>query len=196
MENSSKMVLLLYVLAYAETVGDKVLVFSQSLKTLNYVERILAHEDWMLHVPSLKEKFPDKRLGGMKRDVDYVRIDGDTKSGDRGDLVDKFNDSTEQSARVFLISSKAGGIGINLVSIRYSFLSTLLTQAALTHASLQPTANRVVLLDTHFNPTVDMQCIFRVYRYGQEKEVFVYRFLTEGTMEEKIYARSVVRCEL
>jgi len=52
-------------------------------------------------------------------------------------------------------------------------------------------ANRVVLIDTHFNPTVMTQALARCYRYGQEKPVYVYRFLTEGTGEEKIYSRSV-----
>jgi CW-type Zinc Finger len=56
---------------------------------------------------------------------------------------------------------------------------------------LQTSANRVVVLDQHFNPTVVLQAISRVYRYGQKKPVFVYTMLTQGTMEEKVYGRCV-----
>jgi SNF2 family DNA or RNA helicase len=56
---------------------------------------------------------------------------------------------------------------------------------------VQTPASRVVLIDTHFNPTVSTQSIFRAYRYGQNKPVFVYRLLTEGTMEERVYGRCV-----
>jgi hypothetical protein len=69
---------------------------------------------------------------------------------------------------VFLISTRSGGIGVNLVA-----------------------ANRVVLMDGHFNPTHDVQAICRCYRYGQESDVSVYRLLCEGTLEEKIFKRTV-----
>lgn len=195
-ENSSKMVALLHILAYSDKIGDKVLVFSQSLKTLDYVEHVLQLDNWKEHVTSLAAHFPEQKLGGWKAGTDFVRIDGTTASGRfhsvafqiffhiffqltfafsvdpnpkgaRGNIVDQFQDQAG-SAKVFLIASIAGGIGINL-----------------------HTANRVVLLDTHFNPSVAAQCLFRAYRYGQDKEVFCYRLLTEGTMEEKVYARSV-----
>jgi CW-type Zinc Finger len=55
----------------------------------------------------------------------------------------------------------------------------------------QTSANRVIILDQHFNPTVALQAISRVYRYGQTKPVFVYTMLTQGTMEEKVYGRCV-----
>lgn len=56
---------------------------------------------------------------------------------------------------------------------------------------MKHSANRVVLVDSHFNPAVTNQCVFRAYRYGQKKEVYCYRLLTEGTVEEKVYGRSV-----
>lgn len=116
-ESGYKVVLLLHILAYAELLGEKVLVFSQCLKTLDYIERVLGQEDWKKHVPSLCH-FSDLTLGGWKKSQEYLRIDGDTKSAERGELVDTFNqdDVNKESARVFLISSLAGGIGINLVS--------------------------------------------------------------------------------
>ena len=57
--------------------------------------------------------------------------------------------------------------------------------------SISVAANRVVLFDNHFNPTILTQALYRSYRYGQTKPVFAYRFMTEGSVEEKIYSRSV-----
>lgn len=97
---------------------------------------------------------------------DFLRIDGSVDSGRRGDLVDDFNCSEDTKA--FLISSLAGGIGINLCS-----------------------AAVVVMMDNHFNPSVSSQCISRAHRLGQKKPVYCFRLSMEGTMEAKIYARCV-----
>jgi ERCC4-related helicase len=168
-ENGFKIVLLLHILTISERLGDKVLVFSQCLKTLDFIEEVLARANWSEHVSSLASSFPGKQMGSWKKGTDYLRIDGDINSAERGGLVDQFNNGEKNGdIRAFLISSKAGGMGINL-----------------------PAANRVVLFDSHFNPTVTTQAVFRAYRYGQEKDVFVYRLLTEGSIEEKVYSRSV-----
>jgi hypothetical protein len=167
-ENGFKIVLLLHILVISERLGDKVLVFSQCLKTLDFIEEVLARANWSEHVSSLASSFPGKQMGSWKKGTDYLRIDGDINSAERGGLVDQFNGEKNGDIRAFLISSKAGGMGINL-----------------------PAANRVVLFDSHFNPTVTTQAVFRAYRYGQEKNVFVYRLLTEGSIEEKVYSRSV-----
>lgn len=101
---------------------------------------------------------------------DYYRIDGSTSKNVRQALIKNFNDPCNKRARVFLISAKAGGQGINLFG-----------------------ANRVIILDTSWNPSLDQQNIFRVFRLGQQKKCYVYRLLSMGTMEEKVYSRSVTK---
>ncbi|GKY91080.1 hypothetical protein MPSEU_000080800 [Mayamaea pseudoterrestris] len=169
-----KMILLLHILVASVKQNDKILIFSESLQTLDYVERMLALKDWCEHVPTLASSDTADPIGGWKRDQDYLRIDGSTNSEDRGCLVDRFNstlyEGVANSVKAFLISTMAGGVGINLTA-----------------------ANRVVLLDSHFNPSVTTQALFRSYRYGQVKPVYVYRLLTEGSIEQKIYNRSVVK---
>lgn len=86
--------------------------------------------------------------------LDYYRLDGKTSKGLRHALIQKFNDPNNHRVKCFLISAKAGGQGINLVG-----------------------ANRVVLLDTSWNPSNDQQNIFRVFRLGQQKKCYIYRLL-------------------
>jgi transcriptional regulator ATRX len=116
-EKGYKVVLLLHILAYAEKLDEKVLVFSQCMKTLNYLEEVfgLSRNDLKVEVPSLTEYFPDHKLGAWRKNKEYLRIDGDVNSSERGILVDHFNRAGSDTMRAFLISVKAGGIGINLV---------------------------------------------------------------------------------
>merc|ERR1719305_2248320 len=84
---------------------------------------------------------------------------------ERQRLVEKF-ESCKDRARLFLLSTKAGNVGINLVS-----------------------ANRVVLFDTSWNPAQDRQALFRCFRFGQDKHVYIYRLVAEG-FEKRVPARA------
>ncbi|EPQ58080.1 hypothetical protein GLOTRDRAFT_36023 [Gloeophyllum trabeum ATCC 11539] len=95
----------------------------------------------------------------------YFRLDGTMSITKRQKLVDQFNDP-EGKEFIFLLSSKAGGCGINLIG-----------------------ANRLILFDPDWNPAADQQALARVWRDGQKKECFVYRFISTGTIEEKIFQR-------
>ncbi|KAH1037493.1 hypothetical protein GLYMA_20G227200v4 [Glycine max] len=158
-DHSGKMVLLMEILTMSSDVGDKVLVFSQSIPTLDLIELYLS-------------RIPRRGKQGKfwKKGKDWYRLDGRTESSERQKLVERFNEPLNKRVKCTLISTRAGSLGINL------------------HA-----ANRVVIVDGSWNPTYDLQAIYRSWRYGQKKPVFAYRLLAHGTMEEKIYKRQVTK---
>ena len=183
---SPKFIILAHILAKANELREKTLVYSKCLKTLNLMCKFLESRDWRRQIGSLTGK-----LGGWKKNEDYLRIDGSTESGKRGALVDTFNKN--DSVRVFLISSIAGGIGINLVSPDRRHIYSVFGLGGASHSFTFPqtSATRVVIMDNHFNPTVSEQCVSRAHRYGQEKPVHCYRLAIEGTLETKVYKRSM-----
>uniref|UniRef100_A0AAR2IVW1 RAD54 like 2 n=1 Tax=Pygocentrus nattereri TaxID=42514 RepID=A0AAR2IVW1_PYGNA len=161
LENSAKMVLLFHIIDESVRKGDKVLVFSQSLSTLTVIEEFLA-----------KRPMPDQSGSGLKhtwvRNVNYYRLDGSTSASERERLINQFNDPTNSSAWVFLLSTRAGCLGVNLIG-----------------------ANRVVVFDASWNPCHDAQAVCRVYRYGQRKQCHIYRLVCDFTLEKKIYDRQI-----
>ncbi|KAL5788356.1 hypothetical protein ACOSP7_005305 [Xanthoceras sorbifolium] len=102
-----------------------------------------------------------------ERRYPYLRLDGTTSISKRQKLVNCFNDLSKDEF-VFLLSSKAGGCGLNLIG-----------------------GNRLVLFDPDWNPANDKQAAARVWRDGQKKRVYIYRFLSTGTIEEKVYQRQM-----
>ncbi|GFR28480.1 transcriptional regulator ATRX [Trichonephila clavata] len=169
-EISGKIILLADILKECEAIGDKVIVFSQSLLTFDLLEDLLSFLD--RQPVSEEDKQRDVR-NSWSKNVDYFRMDGTTSAEFRKQYIDHFNDPANDRARLFLVSTKAGGLGTNLVG-----------------------ANRVIMLDASWNPSHDVQAIFRVYRFGQNKPVYIYRLLAQGTMEEKIYDRQVTKLSL
>lgn len=102
-----KIFLLLQILANAIAVGDKVVVFSQCLRTLDFIEEVLESTDWDRFCKG-HERSPG--LGSWKKGVDYLRIDGSVNSSERGDLVSSFHEELG-GIKAFLLSIEAGGIG-------------------------------------------------------------------------------------
>ncbi|OJD13709.1 hypothetical protein AJ78_05866 [Emergomyces pasteurianus Ep9510] len=140
---SGKMMVLDRMLArIRQDTNDKIVLISNYTQTLDLFERLC-----------------------RTRQYGSLRLDGTMNVTKRQKLVDRFNDPNGEEF-VFLLSSKAGGCGINLIG-----------------------ANRLVLFDPDWNPAADQQALARVWRDGQKKDCFVYRFIATGTIEEKIFQR-------
>lgn len=103
-------------------------------------------------------------LGGFT----YLRMDGTTPIKDRQPMVNNFNENP--GIDIFLLTTKVGGLGVNLTG-----------------------ANRVIIFDPDWNPSTDVQARERAWRLGQKKEVTIYRLMTAGTIEEKIYHRQIFK---
>jgi SWI/SNF-related matrix-associated actin-dependent regulator 1 of chromatin subfamily A len=128
--------------------GDRVLIFSQFSLVLDILESVL-----------------NSSL------ISFTRIDGSTKIDERQTLIDTFRDDTSITA--FLLTTKAGGTGINLMF-----------------------ANKVIIFDGSFNPQDDKQAENRAHRVGQTRDVEVVRLVTRDTIEEQIYALGVSKLTL
>ncbi|KAK3696512.1 helicase [Vermiconidia calcicola] len=106
-------------------------------------------------------------------DYKFVRLDGTTPQKKRQDIVDRFNRSPPSNSFVFLLSAKAGGVGLNLIG-----------------------ASRLVLFDLDWNPATDLQAMARVHRDGQKRPCYIYRLITQGALDEKIFQRQVSKTGL
>ncbi|CAL9116371.1 unnamed protein product [Musa acuminata var. zebrina] len=147
--SAGKMVLLDKLLPKLKERGSRVLIFSQMTRLLDILEDYL-----------------------MFRGYQYCRIDGNTGGEDRDASIEAFN-QPESEKFIFLLSTRAGGLGINLA-----------------------TADVVILYDSDWNPQVDLQAQDRAHRIGQKKEVQVFRFCTEYTIEEKVIERAYKKLAL
>ena len=125
--------------------GHRVLLFSQTRQTLDLLEQMVREASYS-----------------------YLRMDGASSVASRARLVNSFN--TDNSLFVFLLTTRVGGLGLNLTG-----------------------ANRVIIFDPDWNPSTDHQARERAWRIGQEKEVSVFRLVTSGTVEEKIYQRQIFK---
>ncbi|WP_020528447.1 DEAD/DEAH box helicase [Flexithrix dorotheae] len=136
--DSGKLEDVIHMLNTAIEEGHKILIFSQFVKHLNI----------------LKDYLIEKKLC-------YAYLDGSTKN--RQEQVDKFQNNPD--LKLFLISLKAGGLGLNLTAADYVFI-----------------------LDPWWNPAIEAQAIDRAHRIGQENKVVIYKFITKNSVEEKIIA--------
>nr|XP_023646372.1 chromodomain-helicase-DNA-binding protein 5 isoform X1 [Paramormyrops kingsleyae] len=138
-KSSGKLTLLQKMLKKLKDEGHRVLIFSQMTKMLDLLEDFLEYE-------------------GYK----YERIDGGITGGLRQEAIDRFNAPGAQQF-CFLLSTRAGGLGINLAS-----------------------ADTVVIYDSDWNPHNDIQAFSRAHRIGQNRKVMIYRFVTRASVEERI----------
>ncbi|KAM9126773.1 DNA excision repair protein ERCC-6-like isoform 1-T1 [Pangshura tecta] len=148
-QESGKLLFLMGLLERLQEEGHRTLVFSQSRKMLDILERILTH-----------------------RNFRTMRIDGTvTHLVERERRIGVFQSNKDYS--VFLLTTQVGGVGITLTA-----------------------ASRVVIFDPSWNPATDAQAVDRAYRIGQKENVVIYRLITCGTVEEKIYRRQVFKDSL
>ncbi|XP_024125321.1 helicase ARIP4 [Oryzias melastigma] len=165
LENSAKMLLLFYIIDESVKKRDKILVFSQSLSTLTVIEDFLSKRPMPQTVSSSDGQNQNQN---WVRNLNYYRLDGSTSASERERLINQFNDPENNKTWVFLLSTRAGCLGVNLIG-----------------------ANRVVVFDASWNPCHDAQAVCRVYRYGQVKRCYIYRLVCDFTLEKKIYDRQV-----
>ncbi|EFX03790.1 snf2 family helicase [Grosmannia clavigera kw1407] len=147
--NAGKMAVLDRLLKRMSEQGSRVLIFSQMSRLLDILE------DYCVF-----------------RGYQYCRIDGSTAHEDRIAAIDEYNKPGSEKF-VFLLTTRAGGLGINLT-----------------------TADIVVLYDSDWNPQADLQAMDRAHRIGQTKQVVVYRFVTDNAIEEKVLERAAQKLRL
>ncbi|XP_028996864.1 chromatin-remodeling ATPase INO80 isoform X1 [Betta splendens] len=128
--------------------GHRVLIYSQMTRMIDLLEEYMVY-----------------------RKHTYMRLDGSSKISERRDMVADFQSRTD--IFVFLLSTRAGGLGINLTA-----------------------ADTVIFYDSDWNPTVDQQAMDRAHRLGQTKQVTVYRLICQGTIEERILQRAKEKSEI
>lgn len=154
--SSGKMQLLAKMIPKLKQRGHRILLFCQMTRMLDLLE------DWLR---ASGMGFEDKRVDdGDEDEVEkvYGRIDGSTPSSGRQRVINAFN-APNSGVFLLLISTRAGGLGLNLA-----------------------TADTIILFDPDFNPFVDLQAQARAHRMGQQREVAVYQLVTAGTVEERI----------
>ncbi|KAL8907292.1 MAG: hypothetical protein Q9171_005911 [Xanthocarpia ochracea] len=147
--NAGKMLMLDKILTRMKKQGSRVLIFSQMSRVLDILE------DYCVF-----------------REHKYNRIDGSTAHEDRIAAIDEYNGPGSEKF-VFLLTTRAGGLGINLTS-----------------------ADIVILFDSDWNPQADLQAMDRAHRIGQTKQVVVFRFVTEQAIEEKVLERAAQKLRL
>ncbi|XP_069161570.1 chromatin-remodeling ATPase INO80 [Procambarus clarkii] len=146
--DAGKLYVLDTLLSRLKAEGHRVLIYSQMTKMIDLLEEYMWHR---------KHKF--------------MRLDGSSKISDRRDMVADFQ--TKADIFVFLLSTRAGGVGINLTA-----------------------ADTVIFYDSDWNPTVDQQAMDRAHRLGQTKQVTVYRLVCKATIEERILQRAREKSEI
>jgi len=148
-ENSAKLMVVDKLLPKLMEQGSRVLIFSQMSRVLDILEDYCWYRGWK-----------------------YCRIDGQTPHEDRDRQIQEYNAEGSEKF-IFMLSTRAGGLGINLY-----------------------TADVVLLYDSDWNPQMDLQAMDRAHRIGQKKQVRVFRLVVENTVDEKIVEKAEVKLKL
>jgi len=127
--------------------GDRGVLVSNWTATLDLIQKMCEQYGWPVH-----------------------RLDGSVSTSKRLKLVEDFNAADNPKAFIFLLSSKAGGCGLNLIG-----------------------ANRLIMYDPDWNPANDRQAMARIWRDGQKRTCYIYRLFTTGTIDEKVYQRQICK---
>ena len=135
--------------AILQTTDELILVISSYTQIMDYFCRICDAHNW-----------------------GYFRLDGSTEVTQRQSIVNSFN-SRFTSKRIFSLSARAGGVGLNITG-----------------------ASRVVMIEPAWNPAIDAQSIARSWRFGQTRSVFVYRLFLSGSIEEVILQRQLIKKDI
>ncbi|KAI8066860.1 SNF2 family N-terminal domain-containing protein [Gongronella butleri] len=146
--DSGKLAVLDKLLERLKNEGHRCLIYFQMTRMIDLFEEYIAYKQYK-----------------------YLRLDGSSRISDRRDMVQDWQ--TRPEIFIFLLSTRAGGLGINLTA-----------------------ADTVIFYDSDWNPTVDQQAMDRAHRLGQTKQVTVYRLLTKGTIEERILMRAKQKDEI
>ncbi|GMR49092.1 hypothetical protein PMAYCL1PPCAC_19287, partial [Pristionchus mayeri] len=149
LSDSGKLSVLVDMLGAFRVLGECTVIVSQYTKTLDMISMLCSSLQFKIY-----------------------RLDGSTLVADRQKLVNDFNQSRDP-ANIFLLSSKAGGVGLNLIG-----------------------ASRLVLFDLDWNPASDLQAMARIWRDGQPRACHIYRLVTTGTIDEKILQRQIKKTGL
>ena len=149
MKASGKLSIAVRMLKHLKFDGNRVLVFTQFLKVLDIMEDVCVYFKW-----------------------DYRRLDGSTDLRDRQQYIDDYN-HPKSKVFIFLISTKAGGLGINLA-----------------------TSDTVIFYDNDFNPHNDIQALARSHRIGQKKHVLIFRLVSKDSVEERLLDRQKTKMML
>merc|ERR1719209_1626802 len=148
-ENSAKLMVVDKLLPKLQAQGSRVLIFTQMQRILDILEDYCWFRDWK-----------------------YCRIDGNTPHEERDKQIQEYNAKGSEKF-IFMLSTRAGGLGINLY-----------------------TADVVILYDSDWNPQMDLQAMDRAHRIGQKKQVRVFRLVVENTVDEKIVEKAEIKLKL
>ncbi|CAJ0579594.1 unnamed protein product, partial [Mesorhabditis spiculigera] len=149
-ENSGKLVVFASLLVAFAQSGEKAVIFSNFTQTLDMLASFCRNFNFNVE-----------------------RLDGQVPTKERQKIVNRFNDPATPANTILLVSTKAGGTGLNLIG-----------------------ASRLVLFDSDWNPANDLQAMARIWRDGQKKSCHIYRLVTSGTIDEKILQRQIKKTGL